>query len=141
MKQMWTSWTQETSWWKQVLLLAFAVVLSFGISITPAWATTVSQLPDVSAGEETWVVDDADVLSRLNEGTVSKKLQQLAEETGEEVRLVTVYRLKYGETIDSFTEQLFEQWFPTPEASAHQVLLVLDTLTNKSAIRVGEEVN
>ncbi|MDB9313298.1 TPM domain-containing protein [Spirulina sp. CS-785/01] len=140
MKQLWTGGTPRPRLWKQALFVVLAVVLSWGIQVTPAWATSLSQLPQVSPGEETWVVDDADVLSPINEGKVSKKLDQLAEKTGAEVRFVTVYRLPYDETIDSFTEQLFERWFPSPEASAHQVLVVLDTLTNDSAIQMGDQV-
>ncbi|MGB7275963.1 MAG: TPM domain-containing protein, partial [Geitlerinemataceae cyanobacterium] len=50
-------------------------------------------------------------------------------------------KLDYGETIESFTNSLFEAWYSTPEVQAKQVLLVLDTLTNNSAIRFGDGVN
>jgi uncharacterized protein len=48
--------------------------------------------------------------------------------------------LDYGETIESFTNKLFDLWFPTPEASANQTVLVLDNLTNNVALRAGETV-
>ncbi|MBV8885815.1 MAG: TPM domain-containing protein, partial [Chroococcidiopsidaceae cyanobacterium CP_BM_RX_35] len=35
---------------------------------------------------------------------------------------------------------LFKKWFPTPTAQANQTLLVIDTLTNGSAIRSGDAV-
>jgi uncharacterized protein len=105
-----------------------------------AEATGVYQMPLVSAGEATWVVDDANVLSRLNEGKLSSQFQDLAEATGTEVRLVTIHRLDYGETPESFAADLFEKWFPTPEAQAHQVLVVLDDVTNGVAIQRGEAV-
>jgi uncharacterized protein len=54
--------------------------------------------------------------------------------------MVTIHRLDYGETTDSFTQALFKKWFPTPEAQANQTLLVIDTLTNTTAIRTGEAV-
>lgn len=53
---------------------------------------------------------------------------------------MTIRRLDYGETIETFADQLFQKWFPTPEAQANQTLLVLDVVTNNSAIRTGEKV-
>ncbi len=108
---------------------------------SPALATGVYDLPTLSSGEPTWILDDADVLSRINQGTLNRKLEQLANQTGTEVRLVTIHRLDYGETVQSFTDQLFETWFPTPEAKANQVLLVLDNVTNNTAIRTGSAVS
>jgi uncharacterized protein len=95
-------------------------------------------MPKVRAGEPTWVIDKAEVLSRLNEGRLSDKLDDLAKKTGKEVRMVTIHRLDYGETAESFTKALFEKWFPTPEAQANQGLLVIDTVTNTTAIQTGE---
>lgn len=128
--------------WRQMLqpliLPIVAIALSVLLGAAPAAATGVYQMPQLHAGDRTWVVDDADVLSPITEGKLSKQLQQLQQDTGSEVRLVTIRRLDYGETIDSFTEKLFDKWFPTPEEAANQTLLVLDTLTNNSGIRTGE---
>lgn len=119
-------------------LISILTLLLWWMNPQPAKAIGVYQMPVVKAGEATWILDQADVISRLNEGKLSSQLSQLAEETGNEVRLVTIRRLDYGETIGSFTEDLFAQWFPTPEEQSHQVLLVLDVVTNNSAIRTGE---
>ena len=97
-------------------------------------------MPAIDAGDDTWVVDDAESISRINEGKLSQQMRQLAAETGSEVRFVTIRRLDYGETIESFTNSLFETWFPTEETQANQVLLVLDVVTNNSAIRTGDRV-
>ncbi|NJL00165.1 MAG: YgcG family protein [Spirulinaceae cyanobacterium RM2_2_10] len=125
--------------WQGIVAGAIAILLALGLA-APAWATSASELPALNADEATQVVDNADVLSRSTEGRLNRQLSQLAEDTGTEVRLVAIRRLDYGETIDSFADQLFSRWFPTPEASAPQVLLVLDTLTNSSAIRTGEAI-
>lgn len=118
---------------------AACLTLLAGLLLTPpAHATGVYQMPTLSAGEDTWVIDEANVLSRLNEGKLSQEFRQLAAETGNEVRLVTLHRLDYGETPESFAEALFEKWFPTPEAAAAQTLVVLDDVTNGVAIQRGE---
>ena len=128
--------------WKHIgqrLLLCVAViVLATQLFATPAHATGVSEVTKPKA--DTWIVDQAEVLSRSNEGKIATVLRDLAKETGNEVRLVTVHRLDYGETIESFTNKLFDLWFPTPEASANQTVLVLDNLTNNVALSAGETV-
>jgi uncharacterized protein len=125
---------------QRLILPLLLFVLASGLVATPANATGVYQMPTVRAGEPTWVIDKAEVLSRLNEGRLSNTLDDLAKKTGNEVRMVTMHRLDYGETIDSFTDALFKKWFPTPQAQAKQTLLVVDTLTNTTAIRTGEAV-
>ena len=115
------------------------LVLVTQLFAAPASATGVYQMPNQSDINHTWVIDKAEVLSRLSEGMLNKKLDSLAQQTGEEVRLVTVRRLDYGETPTSFAKALFEKWFPTPEAQANQTLLVIDTLSNGIAIRTGSK--
>ena len=114
------------------------VVLGASVFVSPASATGVYQIPNLSAGN--WVLDQSDIISRVNEGKISSTFEDLAKKTGNEVRFVTIRRLDYGETPESFTQELFEKWFPTPAAQANQTLLVLDTVTNGTAIVTGEEV-
>jgi uncharacterized protein len=110
-----------------------------GFSATPALATGVYQVPTVSSGEQTWVVELDGVLSRSTEGRLNNSLSELAKTTGYEVRFLTIRRLDYGETIETFTEKVFQKWFPTPEVATNQTLLVLDLLTNNAAIQTGEK--
>ena len=125
---------------QRLILPLLLIVLASGFVAAPAKAIGVYQMPKVSAGEPTWVIDKAEVLSLLNEGKLSQTLEDLAKKTGKEVRMVTIHRLDYGETAESFTNALFEKWFPTPEEQANQTLLVIDTVTNGTAIRTGEAV-
>lgn len=106
--------------------------------VTPAYATSLYEVPPLS--DETRVVDLADVISRFNEGKLNSTLSELSEKTGQEVRYVTIRRLDYDETIDSFTEKLFQQWFPDPEDGAKTTLVVLDSQTNNTAIVTGQDV-
>lgn len=127
--------------WKylQRLILPMAVVILTNlVGVMPASATGVYQMPSLSPGDHTWVIDQAEVLSRINENKISSELDKLAQ-TGNEVRLVTTRRLDYGETADSFANKLFEKWFPTSEAQANQTLLLIDTLSNSTAIRTGDK--
>lgn len=128
-------------WFRQlsrqfVCFLAIALLATQAVA-TPALATGLYSMPAASSSQ-TWIIDEADQISRLNEGKISNTLKQLAADTGNEVRFITIHRLDYGETAQSFADQLAERWFPTPEARANQTVIVLDDVTNNIGISVGE---
>ena len=134
---------QLLSWRKYLQPLAAAIAIALiasQMAVLPALATGVYEMPVLSAGDRTWVFDKGDVLSRSSESNISSVLDNLENQTGKQVRFVTIHRLDYGETTATFTDQLFEQWFPTKEDQTNQILLVLDTVTNSAAIRTGEGV-
>ncbi|MBD2531860.1 TPM domain-containing protein [Nostoc flagelliforme FACHB-838] len=123
-----------------IIPLVTVILVVASLFAAPALATGVYQIPSLTAGNDTWVLDQGEVISRLNEGKISSAFEDLAKQTNKEVRIVTVRRLDYGETPQSFTKELFEKWFPTKEAQANQTLLVIDTVTNGTAIVTGDEV-
>lgn len=126
-------------WW-HLLAGMIAIVLVLLLSTAPAMATGVYQMPELDPGDRTWIIDNDDILSRATEGRINQNLEKLADNTGYQVRFITIHRLDYGETAQSFTDQLFDKWFPTPEQAANQALLMIDTQTNNSAIHTGEQV-
>jgi uncharacterized protein len=140
MRQLLNQLYNRQKYFQRLIFPLLLVVFASWLVAAPANAIGVYQMPNVRAGEPTWVIDKAEVLSRLNEGRLSNTLDNLAKKTGKEVRMVTIHRLDYGETTDSFTDALFKKWYPTPQAQANQALLVIDTLTNTTAIRTGEAV-
>ncbi|MGK7938772.1 MAG: YgcG family protein [Crocosphaera sp.] len=118
-------------------ILCLAITLCS--NITPATATGVYDLPVLSAGSDTWVVDQADAISFSNENRLNGQLNKLAQNTGNEVRMIAVRRLDYGTTMEGLADDIFDKWYPSAEEKANQVILVLDTFTNKTALRQGEE--
>ncbi|AFY55589.1 beta-propeller domain-containing protein, methanol dehydrogenase [Rivularia sp. PCC 7116] len=122
---------------KLIVSLAMIVFVSSMFSI-PALATGVYNIPNLTS--DTWIVDEADLISRFNEGKIISAFDELAKQTGNEVRIVTIRRLDYGETPESFTKALFEKWFPSKEAQANQTLLMIDSVTNGTAIITGDKV-
>ncbi|NJN61469.1 MAG: YgcG family protein [Coleofasciculaceae cyanobacterium RL_1_1] len=121
-----------------VLLTGLVATTTILLLASPVLATGIYDLPIISTGDDTWAIDDGNVLSRITEANLTAASQELQAQTGIEVRYVTIRRLDYGETINSFTDTLFISWFPTPEAQANQVVVALDTVTNNAAVRVGE---
>jgi len=130
--------------WRKYLQQAAAaiaiVLIASQMAVLPALATGVYEFPLLSAGDRTWVFDKGDVLSRSSESSITTELDNLEQQTGKQVRFVTIHRLDYGETTATFTDKLFEQWFPAKEDQTNQILLVLDTVTNSAVIRTGEGV-
>ena len=118
--------------------LISALLLVFAISLAaPALATGLYDLPDFDA-KDVWVVDTADAISNANESKLTKTFEELADQTGQEVRMVAIRRLDYGETVESLADEIFQDWYPDDKAQANQTLIVLDTLTNNAAIRSGD---
>jgi len=143
----WQSQSQKSNqqptqkFFAQLLLPLCLILLAAIISPASALATGAYEIPGLSSlDQNSRILDRAEVLSRLNENEINTKLDTLAKATGKEVRFVTIHRLDYEETITTFTQQLFEKWFPTPEAQANQILLALDTVTNTTAIQTGTGV-
>jgi len=126
-----------------VLTACFALLLGLQlwfIDIPTAMATSVSSIPSLQSSQPIWILDQATTLSRITRNEISGELEKLAQQTGTEVRFVTLHRLDYGETAQDFAEKLFKRWFPTAEAQANQVLIVLDNVTNTTAIQTGSAV-
>jgi uncharacterized protein len=138
MKHLLQQLLSRKKYFLQLVIPLVTTIITALFFAPPALATGVYQIPALTA--DSWVVDQGEVISRLNEGKISSALADLATQTGNEVRIVTIHRLDYGETPASFAKELFSKWFPTEESQAHQTLLVVDTLTNGSAIITGDQV-
>ena len=123
-----------------LILPLLSLMLTWEMAIAPTQATGVYDLPTLTAGSSTYLIDQAEAISRVNEGILNNDLKKLSKQTGKEVRFVVIRRLNFDETIDGFADKLFQAWYPTPEEQTNQTLVVLDTLTNSTAIRSGESV-
>lgn len=117
------------------VLTALVFTSTFAFA-APSLATGIYQMPPLA--KDTWIVDDAGLISRINEGKIVERLQNLAQVTGNEVRFVTIHRLDYGETTASFADALMKRWFPEPASQGNQTLLVLDEVTNSAALKIGD---
>lgn len=88
--------------WKRAVALAVTAVLAVGLAV-PALAV----VPD--RPENQYVLDEAGVLSEETEQEIISKNQDLFEETGAQIVVVTVDFLD-GETIDDYAYSLFNAW-------------------------------
>lgn len=122
--------------WRASLACCCFLLLNL-VFIPSAWAVGVLDIPLLDPNKPTWVLDQAEVISPFNQGKLNGQLNQLAKETGNQLHLLTVRRLDYGETPQTIADKLFERWFPEPDQQANQAILILDTVTNVAAIHAG----
>lgn len=120
--------------WFSVALVGCTAALWLAIA-APAGATGLYELPD--SGDDLWVLDEGNVLSRVTESELRGDLAALAEATGDRVQFVTVRRLDYGETVESLARELFDAWYPDEADRQGHALMLLDVLTNNAAIVLG----
>ena len=138
MQQLLKKIFSNKKYFTRLLLPLLVMVMGTSLFILPASATGVYEMPGLTA--DTWILDQGDVISRFNKGNLTKTFKDLAQETGYEVRLVTIHRLDYGETPESFGQGLFTKWFPTAAEQANQVLLLVDTVTNGTVLISGDNI-
>jgi len=110
-----------------VALLLLVVAAPAAIAVSPA--ELGSTLPDER------VLDNADVLSRASRSELEARLDGLIEDRVD-ARVITLRRLDYGLSLDSFGEQLIENW---SGSSQEPLLLLLLETQNKRAAIVTEE--
>ena len=84
----------------QSALSTLLLVVTISCFALPAIATGLFDLPNFDA-EQVWLVDTADAISNTNEKKLTKTFQEFARETGQEIRMVAIRRLDYGQTVDS----------------------------------------
>lgn len=131
---------KNLQWWQKLGVWLATVMLAFGGLMLPAHATGVYDVPYATPDQPIWLVDQAEAISRANEGRLDRELAELAAKTGKGLHFVAIRRLDYGQTMEEFTEKVFAKWFPTPEVGADEVVIALDVLTNNVAIAVGENL-
>ncbi|AIE75911.1 MULTISPECIES: photosystem II repair protein Psb32 [unclassified Synechocystis] len=127
-----------TGSYQRFLSFLFLALILLGFQSLPAWATGVYDLPILTSGSKTFLVDQAEAISLANENRLNGDLKKLAQSSGQEVRFVVIRRLDFDATIDGFVNELFERWYPDEASQSNQTLLVLDTLTNSTALRRGK---
>lgn len=123
---------------KRFFTILFLAVVLLVIQPSLALATGVYDLPTLTPGSQAFLIDQAETISLANENRLNGDLKKLVKSTGQEVRFVVIRRLDFDATIEGFAGELFDRWYPDAESQANQTLLVLDTLTNSTALHRGE---
>jgi uncharacterized protein len=123
---------------------AIALLISFNLLTGNAFALQVSDIPDLAEiktlTDQTWVIDDSEVLSTSTKSSVISQAEKLLELTGIAVHVVAIRRIDLGQPASEFTAELFDKWFPSDVEKATQVLLFMATEDHRTAIQTGAKV-
>ncbi|PZV13418.1 MAG: methanol dehydrogenase [Pseudanabaena sp.] len=123
---------------------AIALLISLNLLTCNALALQVSDIPDLAEiktlTDQTWVIDDSDVLSNSTKSAIISKTEKLAELTGIEVHVVAIRRIDFGQPSSEFTAELFDKWFPSDAEKSNQILLFMATEDHRTAIQTGAKV-
>ena len=116
-------------YWKQIVSALTGLTLAL-ILMVPA---AIAIAPTAFSGERPAdrVIDDADVFSRANRGELATRLKEF-EQDRLDARLITLRRLDYGYTLNSFGAELLEQWTETGEAPL--MLFLIESQGKRAAI-------
>ena len=125
------------AWVKNSVMSVLIMLFTSFCLATPAIATGLYELPKNPIANDIWVVDLANEISRATQGSLSSSFQDVAQSTGQEIRMVAIRRLDYGQTVETLADKLFASWYPNEDVQSNQTLLVMDTLTNTAALRTG----
>ncbi|XP_052156232.1 UPF0603 protein OsI_019212, chloroplastic [Oryza glaberrima] len=117
-----------------------AAALSLAISMAPAPAPAVASEFDVLNGgppEDTYVVDDAGVLSRVTKSDVKRLVRDLESRKNIRINFITVRKLTSKADAFEYADQVLEKWYPTVEEGNNKGIVVLVTSQKEGAITGG----
>ncbi|KAL3616438.1 hypothetical protein CASFOL_039828 [Castilleja foliolosa] len=135
---------KPTSWLANVHQGLAAVAVSLALSFTSpilansAFASEFDVLND-GPPKETYVVDDAGVLSRVTRSDLKRLLSDLESRKGYHINVVTVRKLTSKADAFEYADQVLERWYPTVEEGNNKGIVVLITSQKEGAVTGGPE--
>ena len=121
--------------WKQIVTTLTGLTLALFLMVPAAMAIAPSAFNDDRPTDH--VIDDADVFSRASRGELETRLKEF-EQDRLDARLITVRRLDYGYTLNSFGAELLEQWSETGQAPL--MLFLIESQGKRAAIVADESL-
>lgn len=86
---------------------------------------------------ESYVVDDANVLSRVTKSDIKALMSDLESRKNLHVNFVTVRKLTSKADAFEYADQVLEKWYPTVEEGSNKGVVVLVTSQKEGAITGG----
>ncbi|KAL0324217.1 UNVERIFIED_CONTAM: hypothetical protein Scaly_2388800 [Sesamum calycinum] len=138
------SFYKPTSWLSNVhqglAALAISLALNFSLPILTDSALA-SEFDVLNEGppKESYVVDDAGVLSRVTKSDLKRLLSDLESRKGYHINVVTVRKLTSKADAFEYADQVLERWYPTVEEGNNKGIVVLITSQKEGAVTGGPE--
>ncbi|KAE8677721.1 UPF0603 protein [Hibiscus syriacus] len=87
--------------------------------------------------KESYVVDDANVLSRVTKSDLKRLLSDLESRKNFHINFVTVRKLTSKADAFEYADQVLEKWYPTLEEGSNKGIVVLVTSQKEGAVTGG----
>ncbi|PSS10157.1 UPF0603 protein [Actinidia chinensis var. chinensis] len=132
------------TWFSHVQHGLAALALSLALNFCPilnsgsAFASEFDVLSD-GPPEETYVVDDAGVLSRVTKSDLKRLLSDLESRKNFHINFITVRKLTSKADAFEYADQVLERWYPTIEDGSNKGIVVLVTSQKEGAITGGPD--
>ncbi|KAL8471956.1 hypothetical protein ACS0TY_029263 [Phlomoides rotata] len=133
-----TSWINNVHQGLAALAISLALNFSLPALIDSAFASEFDVLND-GPPKESFVLDDAGVLSRVTRNDLKRLLTDLESRKGFHINVVTVRKLTSKADAFEYADQVLERWYPTLEEGSNKGILVLVTSQKEGAITGGPD--
>ncbi|XP_071731180.1 UPF0603 protein At1g54780, chloroplastic [Rutidosis leptorrhynchoides] len=139
------TFSTNQNWVSHVQHGLVALAISLALNFTPILATgstaLASEFDVLNDGppKDSYVVDDAGVLSRVTRSDLKKLLSDLEYRKKIRVNFVTVRKLTSKADAFEYADQVLERWYPTVEDGNNKGIVVLVTSQKEGAITGGPE--
>lgn len=117
-----------------------AAALSLAITLAPAPAPAAASEFDVlndGPPVDSYVVDDAGVLSRVTKSDVKRLARDLEARKNIRLNFITVRKLTSKADAFEYADQVLEKWYPTIEEGNNKGIVVLVTSQKEGAVTGG----
>ncbi|XP_031495386.1 UPF0603 protein At1g54780, chloroplastic [Nymphaea colorata] len=130
------------SWFSNLNHGLAAFALSMAISFCPGLPSDTalaSEFDVINGGPptESYVVDDAGVLSRVTKSDLKRLLSDLESRKNFRINFITVRKLTSKADAFEYADQVLEKWYPTIEEGNNKGLVVLVTSQKEGAVTGG----
>ncbi|KAF1880212.1 hypothetical protein Lal_00048847 [Lupinus albus] len=136
------SWPACTSWLTHAHHGLAALAISLALSFSPLLHTgnaLASEFDVLNEGppKESYVVDDAGVLSRVTKSDLKRLLSDLETRKNFHINFITVRKLTSKADAFEYADQVLERWYPSVEEGNNKGIVVLVTSQKEGAVSGG----
>ncbi|KAJ9180199.1 hypothetical protein P3X46_008475 [Hevea brasiliensis] len=131
-----TSWVSHAQ--QGLAALALSLVLNFSPLLYTGNALA-SEFDVINEGppKDSYVVDDASVLSRVTKSDLRQLLSDLEARKNFKINFITVRKLTSKADAFEYADQILEKWYPTVEEGNNKGIVVLVTSQKEGAVTGG----
>ncbi|XP_010553742.1 PREDICTED: UPF0603 protein At1g54780, chloroplastic [Tarenaya hassleriana] len=133
------NWLTDAKQGLAALALSLALSFSPALHINGGDIAMASEFDVLNEGppKESYVVDDAGVLSRVTKSDLKRLLSDLESRKNLRINFITVRKLTSKADAFEYADQVLERWYPTVEEGNNKGIVVLITSQKEGAITGG----